>query len=264
MSSDGGSCSCGNRSRSRRTVSIVSSTDSVVCDSQTTFDGSRTSTTSACVRGVHDRDVLGRLARRALDLFVALVADEQDLEVVAREAHRLAVHLRHERAGRVDGLQTAIGCRVHDGRRHPVRAEDDVGALGHLVDLLDEDRALALELGHDVDVVHDLLAHVDRRAEALERLLDGDDGAVDAGAVAARRGEQHPLVSGRRGYPGAVRAAAEHAGTGMLTGVLPTVLVLTPRFYGRAAERRPRPRRQRPSPGTRGPHDDLPARDRAR
>ena len=140
--------------------------------------------------------MVGRLARRALDLFVALVADEQDLEVVAREAHGLAVHLGHERAGGVDGVQAAVGGGVHDRRRDAVRAEDDVGALGHLVDLVDEDRALLLELGHDVDVVHDLLAHVDGRAVVLERLLDGDHGAVDAGAVAARRREQHALVSG--------------------------------------------------------------------
>ena len=52
---------------------------------------------------------VGRLARRALDLFVALVADEQDLEVVAREADGLAVHLGHQRAGRVDGVQAAVG-----------------------------------------------------------------------------------------------------------------------------------------------------------
>src|SRR3954454_10861549 len=44
MSSLGGFCSAGNRSRSARTVSIVSSTDSVVCESHTTFSGSRTCT----------------------------------------------------------------------------------------------------------------------------------------------------------------------------------------------------------------------------
>ena len=51
MSSLGGFCSVGNRSRSARTVSIVSSTLSVVCESQTTFSGSRTVTpaTSAAV-----------------------------------------------------------------------------------------------------------------------------------------------------------------------------------------------------------------------
>ena len=121
---------------------MVSSTDSVVCESHTTLSGSRTSTVSASSGELTTVTCVGRLARGALDLFVALVADQQDLEVVARESDGLAMHLRHERAGRVDRLQTAIGCGVHDRRRHAVRAEDDVRALGHLVDLVDEDRAL--------------------------------------------------------------------------------------------------------------------------
>ena len=40
--------------------------------------------------------------------------------------------------------------------------EDDGGALGHLVGLVDEDGAAPLEGVDDVLVVHDLLAHVDR------------------------------------------------------------------------------------------------------
>ncbi len=205
------------------------------------------------VGAVDDGDVVGRLAGGALDLFVALVADEQDLEVVAREAHGLAVHLGDERAGRVDRLQAAIGCRVHDRRRHAVRAEDDVRALGHLVDLVDEDRALLLELGHDVDVVHDLLAHVDRRAVALERLLDGDHGAVDAGAVAARRGEQHPLVSGdgdilERLAPPRNAGHAEADPRGIRTCC---VTVVHPTRADAGASR---------PTGTAGPDDDVPAR----
>jgi hypothetical protein len=77
-----------------------------------------------------------------------------------------------------------------------MRAEHDVRPLGHLVDVVDEDRAALLELAHDVHVVHDLLAHVDGSPEVLERLLDRDHRAVDAGAVPARGGEQHPLLSG--------------------------------------------------------------------
>ena len=54
-------------------------------------------------------------------------------------------------------------------------------------------------------VVHDLLADVDRRAVEVQRLLDGDHGPVDPGAVAARRGQQHGAlgrVGGRtRGVP---------------------------------------------------------------
>src|SRR5690606_29509789 len=76
--------------------------------------------------------------------------------------------------------------------------------------LLDEDRAALRELGDDVLVVDDLLAHVDRRPVDLERLLDRLHGTVAPRAVAARRGEQDALGSARgggrahrrRGYPG--------------------------------------------------------------
>ena len=59
-----------------------------------------------------------------------------------------------------------------------------------VVELLDEHRAALAQLLDDVLVVDDLLAHVDGRAVQVERALDGLHGAVDARAVAARRGEQ--------------------------------------------------------------------------
>ena len=83
-----------------------------------------------------------------------------------------------------------------DGRGDAVGGEDDHLALGHLGLLLDEDRAALGELLDDVLVVDDLLAHVDRRAVEVERALDRLHGAVDAGAVAARRGQQDPLRGG--------------------------------------------------------------------
>ena len=162
MSSLGGSSSSGNRSRIAATVSRVSSTDSVVWESQATFAGSRTTMLGDVGRALDELDVLGRLARGALDLLVAGVADQQDVVVVAGEPLRLVVHLRHQRAGRVDRLELALlGLPVHLGR-DAVRREDHGGAGGHLVELLDEDRAARLEVGHDVLVVHDLLADVDR------------------------------------------------------------------------------------------------------
>ena len=48
MSSLGGLISSGSRSRNRSTVSIVSSTESVVCESHTTFSSGPISTWSAC------------------------------------------------------------------------------------------------------------------------------------------------------------------------------------------------------------------------
>ena len=46
-----------------------------------------------------------------------------------------------------------------------------------------------LQVVDDVGVVDDLVAHVDRRAERLQRALDDLDRAIDAGAEAARLGE---------------------------------------------------------------------------
>ena len=83
-----------------------------------------------------------------------------------------------------------------------MRGEDDGLALRHLGLLLDEDRAALAQLLDHVLVVHDLLAHVHRRPVELERALDRLNGAVDARAVSARRGEQQLLGGGghrRRG-----------------------------------------------------------------
>ena len=96
-----------------------------------------------------------------------VVADEQDVEVLARRTARPPVHLGDQRAGRVDRLQPAVArpraCTAGDT---PCAENTTQRALGHLVGLVDEDRAALAQLGHDVHVVHDLLAHVDRRAVA--------------------------------------------------------------------------------------------------
>ena len=85
----------------------------------------------------------------------------------------------------------ALGLLMHHGG-DAVRGEDHDRALGHLVGLVDEDRAALLETPYDVQVVHDLLAHVDGGAVQLEALLDRLDGAIDTRAVAPRLGEENP------------------------------------------------------------------------
>ncbi len=130
---------------------------------------------------------------------MALMADQQDVVVVLGEPPHLVVHLGHQRTGGVDGAQLrARGLLVHLGR-DAVGGEHDERALGNLRVLLDEDRPARLEGADDVQVVDDLLAHVDRRAVVLEGVLDRLDGAVDACAVAARLGEQHAATSCRIG-----------------------------------------------------------------
>jgi hypothetical protein len=99
------------------------------------------------------------------------------------------VHLGDQRASRVEDFQIArIGFTPH-GLRHPVRAEDNGGVIGDFVQLVHEYRPLFFKAIHHEFVMHDLVAHIDGRAEKLERALDDVDGAVNAGTKTARIGE---------------------------------------------------------------------------
>ena len=118
------------------------------------------------------------------------MADHHDLAPRLAHLRHLDVHLGDQRTGRVEHLEPArLGVGAHR-LRHAVRGEDDGASRRDLVELLDEHRALLAQVVDDELVVHDLVAHVDRRAVALERLLDDGDRAIDAGAEAAGIGEQ--------------------------------------------------------------------------
>src|SRR6185312_4317011 len=144
--------------------------------------------------GFHEDDRLRRLPHRALELAVARVPDQRDLQAAARIAARLRVHLGDERADRVDDLEPAFRALLVDPRRDAVRREDNELALGHLVLGFDENGAAGLEVADDMDVVDDLVAHVDGRAMLLEQLLDDVDRAYDSGAEASRRRDEHTLA----------------------------------------------------------------------
>jgi hypothetical protein len=103
------------------------------------------------------------------------MADEDDGVAVAREFDRFQVNLGDQRAGGVDDLQVPVRRLAPDLGRDAVGAEDRPRAVGDLVELFDEDGALAAQAVHDVLVVNDLLTDVNRRAEGLERDLDHVD-----------------------------------------------------------------------------------------
>ena len=69
--------------------------------------------------------------------------------------------------------------------------ENDVRALGEVVELLHKHGALFLEGLDDVFVVDDLVADVDRRSEPLQGDLDDVYGPYDPRAEAAGRAELH-------------------------------------------------------------------------
>ena len=143
-----------------------------------------------------EHDLIGRLAHRALDLLMPGVADQDDRVSLRGELLGLDVDLGDQRAGRVDRAQPTLGGADVNARGDAVGREHHRRALGHLGLGFDEDRAAITQFLDDVLVVDDLLADVDRSAVQLERPLDGLDGTVDAGAVAARRRQEDRLRIG--------------------------------------------------------------------
>jgi hypothetical protein len=64
--------------------------------------------------------------------------------------------------------------------------KDGHGVDGHFLEFFHEYRAFVFEAGHHGLIMDDLVPHVYGRAETLDGLLDDADGALDAGAEAAR------------------------------------------------------------------------------
>jgi hypothetical protein len=152
--------------------------------------------------GIDHADLLGHLPGGALDLLVALVADEEDGVSVGTEAARLRVNLVDERTGRVDDVQpAALGLCAHF-RRYSVCGEDHGGTVGHLFELVDAHCASSLQLVDHMAVVDDLLAHVDGCSIAVKRTLDHLNGPLDAGAGRAGRCQDHLARSNLPGPPG--------------------------------------------------------------
>ena len=146
------------------------------------------------LQGFHQVAAVRHFAQRADHLIVVLVPDEHDAVAVAREPHRLQVHLGDQRAGGVDHIQPPLLGLPSHRWRHAVRAEDGPRPLGHFVQLLDEDGAGLPQFIHNVLVVHDFLAHIDRRPVQIQSDLHHVDSPDDAGAEAPRLEQKDLLV----------------------------------------------------------------------
>src|SRR5262245_27946502 len=151
-------------------------------------------------RNIERRDVLFALhqhhgavdlAERAFDLGMPGMADETEHATLSDVTLALVMDLRDQGAGRIEHRQLTAGSFPHHALCDAVRAEDGDGALRHLRELLDENGALGLEAVHDELVVHDLMAHVDRRPVFLEGALDDLNRAHHAGTESPRLCEHH-------------------------------------------------------------------------
>ena len=104
---------------------------------------------------------------------------------------RLAMNLGDQRAGRVDIDHLPAFRLCRDGFGDAVGGEDDRTVVRRFVKFVDEDRALGFQRFDDELVVDDFMPDIDRGAVPFQRLLDNQDGPVDAGAESARSGEQN-------------------------------------------------------------------------
>jgi hypothetical protein len=148
------------------------------------------------------------------------MADEQDLMARGEMPLRLAMHLADQRAGRVEIEQLAArGLRRHRFG-HAMGGEDDRRPVGHLVELVDEDGAPLLQPLDHIAVVDDLMADIDRRPIARQRLLDDLDRAIDAGAETAGRGQQdmERRRAGRLGVGSLILGRSRRHGAGLVRG----------------------------------------------
>ena len=103
----------------------------------------------------------------AFHLRMAGVTDEDHVAPLARVALHLHVHLGHQRAGGIEHGEAARARLLLDRIGNPVRGEDHGAPVGHLGQLVDEDRAQPPQPLDHVSVVNDFVAHVDRRSEQL-------------------------------------------------------------------------------------------------
>ena len=117
------------------------------------------------------------------------MADHDHLQAVGMVALGLDMHLGDERAGCVDEKHLALGGLCWHGLRDAMGRKDHRAVIGAIVKLFNKDRALVAQTIHDVFVVNDFVADVDRRAPFFERHFDDLDRAIHARAEAARCGQ---------------------------------------------------------------------------
>ena len=126
------------------------------------------------------------LAPGPLHFTMSSVANQDDLSALTCESPHPQMDLADQWARGVHDAQVARLGVALDLTAHAVRTEDDDRARRDIVQRLGQDRAALLEPIDDVRVVHDLVQHVDRGTEHVQRPLYDLYRANDTGAETAR------------------------------------------------------------------------------
>jgi DNA-binding CsgD family transcriptional regulator len=166
---------------------------------------SRISTAVTGTEGVDYLYASRRYAQCADGLVVAWLADEEDVVPGGVKPPCLPVHLRDQRARRVDHREVAAGGLLVLGGRRAVRREDDDRALRHVRRVLDEERPQLPKPRHDVDVVHDVPSYIDRVPTLTRLALAAGDSKTCLAAVRTCRAEAEAESTPARATAAALR-----------------------------------------------------------
>jgi len=110
------------------------------------------------------------------------------------------MHLADQRASGIYKQHLPRLGRSWDRFRHAMGGKDHGAVIGAVVQFLDKDRALVSQAVDHEFVMHDFVAHIDRRAPFFQGHFHDLDGAVHAGAKAARGCQ----IKGQCGHGGAL------------------------------------------------------------
>ena len=127
-----------------------------------------------------------RFAQRAFDLVVVAMADQHQRVALFGELDGLDMDLGHQRASGVNHAQVAALADLPYCRRNAVGRVDDALAVGHVIYFMNKNRAFIRQLVHNIAVMNNFSAHVNRRAKGFQRDLDNVDRTHHTGAKSAR------------------------------------------------------------------------------
>ena len=118
------------------------------------------------------------------------VADHDHLQARLGMAFGFDVDLADQRAGGIDINHLPVLGGGRDRLGDAMGREDDGPVVGAFVQLFDKNSALVAQAIDDKAVVHDFVAHIDRRAPFFERHFHDLDGTVDTCTKPARGGKE--------------------------------------------------------------------------
>jgi hypothetical protein len=123
---------------------------------------------------------------------MAPMSYQQDVGAFTFMAMRFDMNLGYKRAGGINSNHlTAFGLR-NDCFGYAMGGKNNRGTFGNFIEFLNKYSPHSGKTIHDVPVMHDLVADVDRRAEFLKCDFNYTNSTINAGTETAWRGKADP------------------------------------------------------------------------